>query len=72
MRYTSHIGLCSQLHYRCQRLCATIPPGLPLSQVWKVAFEALGGEDDVLVLMVVGPQADALDTLPEPSSLKNR
>ena len=34
-----------------------------------MAFEALGGEDDVLVLMVVGPQADALDTLPEPSSL---
>ena len=36
-----------------------------------MAFEALGGEDDVLVLMVVGPQPDALDTLPEPSSLKN-
>lgn len=59
-----------QLHYPCLRLCATIPPGCR-SQVWKVAFEALGGEDDVLVLMVVGPQADALDTLPEPSSFKS-
>lgn len=39
-----------------------------LQRVWKVAFEALGGEDDVLVLMVVGPQPDALDTLPEAPS----
>ena len=38
----------------------------PVPQVWKVAFEAFKDEDDVLVLMVVGPQPDALDTLPEP------
>ena len=69
---TSHHAPAAVLNFHYPCLCrATIPPCCRCWEVWKVAFEALGGEDDVLVLMVVGPQPDALDTLPVPSSLKN-
>lgn len=39
-----------------------------LQRVWRIAFEAFGDEEDLLVLMVVGPKPDAMDALPEAPS----